>query len=438
MMERTMTEGTMTEDAVAATWRPLLTGGDADAAIAAAEEIAAALTASDGESAETARQFSLAGGEAGIALFLAYLEAARPNRGYGEAAIEHLERAIDGMQELVAQAGLYSGFAGVGWAVEHLSGRLFDDVEDPGGEVAGVLADHVGQSPWRFHYELIVGIAGLGIYGVERQPRPGGEECVRQVVARLSELAEQQGDGLTWFTPHLWLAPADREVYAQGNYNLGLSHGVPGVIGFLGEALAVLAGAPAAEARTLLKGAVAWLLAQELPPGAPSRFPASIGSGVEPVPTRISWCYGDLGISCALLAAARHAGESAWESAALEIGRAAAARPFERAGVIDPGLCHGTAGAAHLFNRLYQASGEPLFAAAARGWLERTLAMRQPGSGCGGFSAWVPDESGTLGWHADRGLLTGSAGVGLALVAAASALEPAWDRMLLVRIPPRN
>jgi hypothetical protein len=33
-------------------------------------------------------------------------------------------------------------------------------------------------------------------------------------------------------------------------------------------------------------------------------------------------------------------------------------------------------------------------------------------------------------------LLTGATGIALALLAAVTAVEPAWDRMLLVDIPP--
>jgi hypothetical protein len=37
---------------------------------------------------------------------------------------------------------------------------------------------------------------------------------------------------------------------------------------------------------------------------------------------------------------------------------------------------------------------------------------------------------------ADPGLLTGAAGIALALLAATSLIEPAWDRVLLVAVPP--
>jgi lantibiotic biosynthesis protein len=41
-----------------------------------------------------------------------------------------------------------------------------------------------------------------------------------------------------------------------------------------------------------------------------------------------------------------------------------------------------------------------------------------------------------LAWRADPGFLTGSSGVGLALLAAATPVEPEWDRILLTDLGP--
>jgi len=44
-----------------------------------------------------------------------------------------------------------------------------------------------------------------------------------------------------------------------------------------------------------------------------------------------------------------------------------------------------------------------------------------------------------MGWPATTQLLEGSAGIGLALLAAATPVEPAWDRMMLASVaPPRK
>jgi class I lanthipeptide synthase len=60
--------------------------------------------------------------------------------------------------------------------------------------------------------------------------------------------------------------------------------------------------------------------------------------------------------------------------------------------------------------------------------------MRRPGYGIGGFSALSAKADGRY-WEGDRGLLTGASGIALALLAATTSIEPAWDRMLLVSTP---
>jgi len=134
-------------------------------------------------------------------------------------------------------------------------------------------------------------------------------------------------------------------------------------------------------ARPLLDGAVSWLLAHLVETAAGPTVPCIVADGIEPEPARSAWCYGDPGVAAALLLAARDAGEPAWAQAATGLALRAAARPPGQAGVTDPGLCHGSAGLAHLFNRMYQLTAEPALAEAARFWAERTLeAVRHGGA----------------------------------------------------------
>jgi hypothetical protein len=86
---------------------------------------------------------------------------------------------------------------------------------------------------------------------------------------------------------------------------------------------------------------------------------------------------------------------------------------------------------------MFQATGEPWLAEAARSWFERTLAMQRPGLGIGGYEAWQSDAAGSPARSADPCLLNGAAGIALAFLAATTSTEPLWDRMLLVSISPR-
>ena len=76
----------------------------------------------------------------------------------------------------------------------------------------------------------------------------------------------------------MWLPPETRAGLPRGHYNLGLAHGVPGVIGFLG--LVRAAGIAQDIARPLLDGAVSWLLAQRRAFDVGERFPIFVGEGM--------------------------------------------------------------------------------------------------------------------------------------------------------------
>jgi hypothetical protein len=415
----------MTAGGPAPAWRPILQGSPADQALTVVEEIAAALLplTTAGASHPELVDWSL---------FFAYLDRAASGHGHLDRAAELLERAVGELGRGYTGTSLFSGFPGVAWLVEHLKGWVLEDDEDddPGEEVAVSLRDFLGRSPWLAGHDLISGLAGLGVYALERGSRPWGWECLERTVARLDETAERLPEGVAWRTLAWMMGPEAAKLSPRGHFDLGVAHGVPGVVSFLAQASAA-----GVEARPLLDDAISWILAQKLPPGERSIFPNVVSADRPGAGTRIAWCYGDLGLAAALLLAARCTGETAWEEEALEIARTVARRDPETSGVVDAGLCHGAAGNAHLFNRFFQATGDPLFVAAARFWLERTFALRRPGEGVAGYSSWAPGDGGSVIWEADPSLLSGAAGIGLALLAAASPIEPAWDRLLLVSIP---
>jgi hypothetical protein len=409
-------------------WQPLLEDAASESA---RESVRAILVDLESPGREPSGDPSLAGGTAGLAVLHGYLAQTGLGPEPEVVARRCLRHAIAAVSERPGTASLYSGLAGVGWATTHLNAQWPEiDGEDELAEIDEVLLDHLNQSPWRGVYDLIDGLVGFGIYAMERLPRPTARVCLERVVDRLADTTEIHDEGTTWWTDPSWLAEETRAESPCGYYNLGLAHGVPGVIAFLGQACA--AGVSQQRARSLLDGAVSWLMSQDSADG----FGYWIGPDRKRETARLAWCYGDPGVAAGLMVAARSVGEPAWESAALEIAHRATGRPFEQAGVKDAGLCHGAAGLAHLFNRMYQATGKPWLAEFARSWFKQTLVMRRAGQGIGGYEAWRLPRAGP-DWSADPGLLTGAAGIALALLAATTPIEPLWDRMLLVSIPPR-
>jgi lantibiotic modifying enzyme len=414
----------------AGSWRPLLEGTIAKQAIEAARAIAAETGRPRRWRRGTRSVPSLAGGAAGIAVFYAYLDRAGIAGRYGSKSRHLLERAGDAVASVTMAPSLYGGFTGVAWAMAHLQREFPYGGGDSTEAVDEALKAYVNRPGWRRDYDLVSGLVGFAVYALERLPAPAAVACLEGVLDRLEETAERRRDGITWHTAPELLPPQQRKLCPGGYYNFGIAHGVPGVITILGAACA--AGVRRRRAKRLLDRAVAWLLSQKRRDRKGSRFPAWVAPGEQSTSCRSAWCYGDPGVAVALFCAARCAGEPVWEAEALEIARGAAKREPEEAGVVDAGLCHGAAGLGHVFNRMFQATGDMTLRCAARYWFERTLAMRRPGRGVGGYSAMAARDDGTRYWDDDPGILTGAAGIALALLAATTTVEPEWDRMLLL------
>lgn len=321
--------------------------------------------------------------------------------------------------------GLFGGGCRIGWTLAHLASR----------EVAGDACDRLDHmleqalAGWIGDYDLSNGLVGFGVYALERGE--AGRPIALRVLDHLDRLATVHGGGIAWHTAPELLPENHLEVAPDGYWNLGLAHGVPGVIALL--ARFVGAGIDVARSRALLDGAIRFLMAAAPPStNLHGRYPTWLPSD-KPASPRLAWCYGDLGVATALLGASIHANEPTWRTQALALARACAARTLEQAAIHDAGICHGAAGVAHLFHRMARATGDATLMQAARAWIDEVLRMRSD-TGLGGY-ARVYEQAGELQFDDDATLLTGAVGTALVLHAAISGLEPAWDRLLLVDLP---
>jgi lantibiotic biosynthesis protein len=414
-----------------AAWRALLEDRDAERAWKVIDDIALALRPTV-EHLDPEANPAVANGSAGVALFYAYLAAETGNEEWARLADRLLEHAIDYLSERPIHADLYEGFTGIAWATGHLQGMLFeeaDDGDDPDADPIGESLVEVleGSQFSRGDFDLIGGLAGYGIYAFDALPRPAARRSLELLAERLIAIGEPVDGGFSWFTPPEALPDWLREKEPDGRYNLGVSHGVAAVISVL--SLCAAAGVMSGAQRAVLDRAVGWLLAQKQT-GKGWCFSNAVVKGRPAGRDRLAWCYGDPGISAALFTAARHCGDAGWEAAALEVARTAARRDMATSEITDAALCHGSAGLAHLFNRMHQASGDPLLAEAARAWYRHTVDMQRPGVGIAGYEFLAEP-----GWVPLTGFISGLAGVGIGLLGGVSSREPAWDQFLAVSVP---
>ena len=416
-------------------WTPVLDHEQRQSALLACDEIAAALrvpydswslTLADDPSG--LRTASLASGRAGVALFFDYYARVRASREAKGDLIRMLNEAIDAMSASSMNASLYCGFTGVAWVTQHVGAAGAGD-EDLNAPIDEVLLDPLSQAPWLDEFDLIGGLVGLGVYALERWPRASAHSLLTQIAARLIERMVDV-DGKRAWPVSLPAVSGERPVIEAEVFNLGLSHGNPGAIALL--ALIARRGIATQAATRAVEDAVEWLAMQRLDRTQTGCFADFSGPDIERKPARLAWCYGDAGVAAALLVAARALKRHAWEEMAIEIAGVAAQRSVEDSRVVDGGLCHGAAGLAQIFMRLHHATKEPAFAEAARRWVAQLLEWRRTGAGVAGFSAFSFERVREGESIADPCWLTGAAGVGLTLLAAATGHEPLWDRVLLI------
>ena len=204
-------------------------------------------------------------------------------------------------------SGISDGLSGIGWTFEHLR-RLSGDPDaddDALEDLEDLLLLRLGCAEWIAKYDLISGLVGIGAFFLERFPRRGASDGLRLIVRHLERLAEDTPSGVTWKTPARVLPEYQRQESPTGHYDLGVAHGVPGVIALLAECVA--AGVQVETATRLLDGSMRWLIAQQQSsPGLSYGY--WIAPEVRARAPRIGWCYGDLGIA-AVLHLADHAGD---------------------------------------------------------------------------------------------------------------------------------
>jgi lantibiotic modifying enzyme len=183
----------------------------------------------------------------------------------------------------------------------------------------------------------------------------------------------------------------------------------------------------------LLSGTVNYIFQQKSATPILSYFPNySMESCPQSHYSRLGWCYGDLGISQAILSASGVMENKDWKDTAIKIFiHSGHRKDVRRNSVHDAGLCHGSIGVAHIFCRLYRKTGMEVFNEAAKYWYRKTLEYSIFGDTCAGYKHLIfPDKKRV--WVNNFGLLAGITGIGLGIMSYLDHELTSWDECLLL------
>ncbi|GAB3001209.1 MULTISPECIES: lanthionine synthetase C family protein [Amycolatopsis] len=373
------------------------------------------------------REQSLAEGAAGIALL--HIERALAGAGSWATAHPWVTAATSRGVSIAADTNLYLGAPAISFLLHAAQAdgrhRYQDAVATLEARVRTLAQHRVetaaarasrGEAPNFSEYDLFTGLTGIGRLLLQHNP---GADVLEQVLNHLVRLTEPRPDQLPgWWVGH---DPDTTIATPGGHANLGLAHGICGVLAFLGTALrrgVTVEGHAEAIAR-ICAHLDTWRHDDDSGPWWPewlTHDEIRTGRAHQRGPLRPSWCYGTPGIARAQQIAAIAAGDTARQRLAEDALAVCLADSGQLAHVTDTSLCHGWAG-------LYQTAWR-----AAQDALSADISQHLPR-----LAASLSHATSNTSEQA-AGFLTGTAGLALAAHTATHDTPPisGWDACLLI------
>lgn len=181
--------------------------------------------------------------------------------------------------------------AKMGWLLINLdkNGFVESDVNELIGNVDEFLFKIIPEYINKGHYDFLHGAMGIVLYFLSKNEKET-DEFISQFIDEFEKTAgNTEGSGLKW------LSTIDYKTGKKG-YNISMSHGIASIIAMLSKIYKN--GINRQKTKYLLEGAMNYLLQQKLPEGKYiSIFPNLALESMDTLyPSRLAWCYGDLGI----------------------------------------------------------------------------------------------------------------------------------------------
>lgn len=316
---------------------------------------------------------------------------------------------------------LCSGQAGMSWFFSYLYQGGYIDLEDweviqaDPAQLAEVALCYLQDG----NYDFLHGALGIAYYLLEVQE--SNAVFFTEFFNTLALLMQAHDNML----PHY---DFDAVKLDKTKINLGLAHGLSSVLKFSLECYTKnvckeLAGKTAAQITD-------FLVLHSNEDKKDSFYPSmhdldAVGS----VMSRLGWCYGDLPIAYVLYESGVVLGEKNTSDFALTIFDHSMRRMIAKdTGVKDAGICHGSAGIAHIYHKMWHKTNLQAFKKSSEYWIGVTLDFASYEDTVSGYKKF---DAVSAQYQPSSCLLDGSAGIGLVLISYITN-DFSWDYPLML------
>jgi lantibiotic modifying enzyme len=371
--------------------------------------------------------FSLLSGGSGLVLVQSLLFKHTGDIRYKEKVETNIDFIVKEAEASDSLSPTYCyGMAGFGWLLLYLNENQILEI-DPDEflvDIDEMLSNYLDFFLNEENFDLLHGALGIGLYYLKR----GEIKKVELIIRKLFNSSEKLLDEIKW---------QRYEKYSNiRDYDFGLSHGQAGIIYFLTKCIKnnILSEL----CKEMIYGSINfyWNNIQDSNTVG-SFFPSSIicedykNANRVKYPSRLAWCYGDLGILHTFFLFANYVEDKVLldkvEDMLIEVSKRTETR---ETGLEDAQFCHGSSGVGYIYLNLYHITNNIVFKRAADFWMKEVLMMGENDEK--GIIGYLFHDR-NMGWVPKTGVLSGISGI---LLFLASYIDPGiksnWNECLFL------
>ncbi len=358
-------------------------------------------------------RIGLLDGLSGFIMFYDKIFQAYPNEEFENKLLTIIEKANKLIEEEQISINLCSGLSGYGLALLRLKNKNIEISEEYFEGIDSILLEdfelHCESNQFDFLHEAM----GVAMYFIERYLKNKNENIIKILKKFSEDFIEKINLN---FKNVLIKKDEDRGDY----YSLGLAHGAASYLNFL-IYLKTNFKELTLDINKPLRICVDFLHSYKKYDNQSKQFYTNyipLGDN-KAIPSRLSWCQGDLGVSNALYNTGTYLNDKSLIDEAIALMNHCASISFEYSGVNDFGFCHGSAG---ILAQFYLASKKYKndYALKINSWYDTLIEQTND------FEVFQWFDNSTNQYKSECNLLVGTIGLGLVLLTIENKIDCKW------------
>ncbi|MCU4819397.1 lanthionine synthetase C family protein [Bacillus thuringiensis] len=397
-------------------------------------------------------EVSLSTGYPSICLFLGELSENYPTEKWDVVAHNYVLQ----INEYLSKNGMYSyslfqGFTGVGFAVTALS-KGATRYQNFIRQTNDLVIDYINRILPTYYkkleennlgmsdYDVISGITGIGRYLLLYKENEREQVALKHILKFLVKMTENKlinnclAPGWYISSENQYL-DSEKELYPNGNFNLGLSHGIPGPLSLLSVSLKN--GIEVEGQKEAIVKIADWLIKFKIESETGSFWSFRVdwdefiaGEGKQNSASRAAWCYGTPGVARALYLAGKVTNNQEYIDVSIQTLDDLFNYQRHEWGLYSPTFCHGYAGLLHILNLMYIDTKKEKFKGYILELLQMILNTYDANSPFGFYNYQLGKDKMEL--SVNIGLIEGVSGILLVLLALIKPIKTDWDTAFLL------